>query len=217
MRRIGFLPMVLAGVLVMGACGGAAEDLGNAAQDLEEAADSIDQATDDGMASDDGSTAEIVAVSLPEGWPADFPVPDGAVPVDARESELVSPPYATYSVVFSSQLTDEDLMAFYDEALPAAGWTIGVRYTEDADGLPSFGFQVLKGDWSGSISIGDDVGGFVEGNLFVALGRNVVRDWNYQRSLSYLQSVCCDGWPESKCGFHHHVNLFLYPPCNGLH
>ncbi len=65
-----------------------------------------------------GGQVNIGTGDYPEGWPSDFPVPDGATPVYSIGAAGSS------SVWFSTDQTTDEVKSFFESALPSAGYTI---------------------------------------------------------------------------------------------
>lgn len=93
----------------------------------------------------------------PEGWPEGFPVPEGAEPVYSVGSE------GGVSVWFAADQTTEELKAFFADALPAAGYTIGST-TEFSDAEGSYAVLAISGNgMSGGIYLGGSGSGAAPG------------------------------------------------------
>jgi hypothetical protein len=93
----------------------------------------------------------------PEGWPSDFPVPDGADPaysVGANDG---------VAVWFASDQSADEIKAFYEGALPAAGYTIDSTVS-NISGSSSYTVMSVSGNgWTGGIYMGSDLGSIAPG------------------------------------------------------
>jgi hypothetical protein len=153
-RRTPLLALVLVAVLALAACGGddkATVDLPGGGQ-VE-----IDQ--NDGGITIEGptGTVQIGQAELPEGWPADFPLPDDAAPVYSVGAE------GGVSVWFATAQSTEDLTGFFSEALPAAGYTIDST-TEFSDAQGAYAVMVVSGNgMEGAVYLGGSAAGTAPG------------------------------------------------------
>ncbi len=104
-----------------------------------------------------GGQVQIGTGRYPEGWPEDFPVPEGAEPVYSVGAE------DGVMVWFASDLTTDELKAFYAEALPAAGYTIDST-TEFSDAEGSYAVMTISGGGlTGGIYLGGSGSGAAPG------------------------------------------------------
>lgn len=147
--------LALAGVLALtlAACGGdeATVDLPGGGQA------EIDQGGGGITIEGPSGTVQIGQAELPEGWPADFPLPDDAVPVYSVGAE------GGDSVWFATGLSTDDLKAFFTEELPAAGYQIdSTMELGDANGTTVV--MVFSGNaMEGSVYLGSSPGGAAPG------------------------------------------------------
>lgn len=124
---------------------------------------------------DDGITIEgpsgdvnIGTSEYPEGWPGDFPVPDGATPAYSIAAG------GGVSVWFATDQSADDVKAFFNEALPAAGYTIDSQADFSAD-TGSYSVMSISGNgWTGGIYLGEGAAGAAPGfegdfDFFVSL------------------------------------------------
>jgi hypothetical protein len=158
--------LVFVAVLALTACGGGDKstvDLPGGGQ--------AEIGKDDGGITIEGpsGTVQIGQAELPDGWPADFPLPDDAKPVYSVAVE------DGVSVWFTSGQSIDDLKAFFTEALPAAGYEVGPT-TEFGDANGSYAVVPFSGNGSegavylGSSSTGAAPGYTGEFDFWVALG-----------------------------------------------
>lgn len=146
MARFRLLPLLLIAIalaFVAAACGG----------DDDVTIDTPEGSVDVG---DDGVTIEgpsggevnIGTGEYPEGWPSDFPVPDGASPAYSLAAG------GGVSVWFGTDQSADDVKAFYADALPDAGYTIESQ-ADFSDESGSYSVITTSGNgWSGGIYIG---------------------------------------------------------------
>jgi hypothetical protein len=151
-RRMPFL--VFVAVLALTACGGGDKstvDLPGGGQ--------AEIGKDDGGITIEGpsGTVQIGQAELPDGWPADFPLPDDAEPVYSVGAE------GGVSVWFSTGQSTDDLKAFFTEALPAAGYAIDST-TEFSDAQGSYSVMVVSGNgMEGGVYLGGSAAGTAPG------------------------------------------------------
>lgn len=69
----------------------------------------------------DGTEIAIGVAEIPEGFPSEFPLPDGSEAVNS-----VAAP-GSYSVWFTAPQAQEELKTFFDSGLPANGWTVASK------------------------------------------------------------------------------------------
>lgn len=93
----------------------------------------------------------------PEGWPSDFPIPDGASPAYSIGAG------GGVSVWFATDQSADDVKAFFTTALPAAGYTIDSQLDfNDASGAYSV-ISMSGNGWTGGIYMGAGAGGVAVG------------------------------------------------------
>jgi hypothetical protein len=163
MRR--FAMIVLAGALVLGAvaCGG---DGNGVEVKVSDGGVSIGgpggggvQVSDGGVTVEgpSGSEVNLGTGDYPEGWPSDFPVPDGVTPVYS-----VGSPDGV-AVWFGGTMTADEVKSFYTDALPAAGYTIDSQ-ADYSDSSGSYTVMSLSGNgWTGGIYAGEGVSSIAAG------------------------------------------------------
>lgn len=182
-RRLSFLALVFALALAAAACGG--DDGSDGGTDAGGDGVTVTGPTGDGVTvtgptggititGPTGGEVNIGGGDLPEGWPADFPIPDGATPAYSVSAG------GGVSVWFSTDLGLDEVKAFFESALPAAGYTIDSQadFSDPTSGDYSV-FSVSGGGWAGGIymgsgaSAGAGVAGAFEGDFdfFVVLSQ----------------------------------------------
>ena len=155
-RRFTLLPLLLIALalaFVTTACGGGDDDVNI---DTPDGSVNVGDAgiTVEGPS---GGEVNIGTGEYPEGWPSDFPVPDGA-----------SPAYSVgagggLAVWFATDQSVDDVKAFYTSALPAAGYTIDST-TDFNDASGSYTVMTVSGNgMSGGIYMGDNLGSVAAG------------------------------------------------------
>jgi hypothetical protein len=96
-----------------------------------------------------GCGGQQAQVTLPEGFPEDFPVPS-----DASGGPVG--PVLTLEVPRSAEIVHE----YYREALTEAGWTVTDGWEgKDPHGRPSTGFMVERGEAGGAVAITESARG----------------------------------------------------------
>jgi hypothetical protein len=115
-----------------------------------------------------GGQVNIGTGNYPDAWPSDFPVPEGATPaysIGAADS---------VSVWFASDQSTDEIKSFYQDALPAAGYSIDSQADlSDTSGSYSV-FSITGNGWTGGIYIGAGAGAVAAGfggdfDFFVSL------------------------------------------------
>lgn len=102
-------------------------------------------------------TVQIGQAELPEGWPADFPLPEGAEPVYSMSAD------AGLSAWFAAPQSTEDLKAFFTDALPGAGYGIDST-TEFSDANGSYAVMSISGNgMQGAVYLGGSAAGAAPG------------------------------------------------------
>ena len=141
--RIATLALVT--VLGAAACGGGTTiDTGNGEIQIDEDGGGVT------FTDDEGNSVEVgTGVELPEDFPASFPLPDEVTPSGSYAAE------GGFVVYFSTTMSFDDLVAFFDAELPANGWTIDT--TQDlSDTSGSYRNLVISGNgYAGLVTIQD--------------------------------------------------------------
>lgn len=156
--------LALVAVFGAAACGGGTTTIETDQGDIQ-----VD--VEDGSATytdEQGNTAEFGAgAELPDDWPSSFPLPDGVVPFSTVSSS------EGMTVSFLPGDADAASFAdFYDEALPAAGWTIDERFESSAVGTVSVNYVVSAEGWEGYVMVtSSDSAGAEEPAIVVALSK----------------------------------------------
>ena len=152
-RRLATLVFVLSLALAATACGGGTDvsiDTPNGQVDINE---------DDGGITVEGPSGDvnIGTGDYPEGWPTDFPVPDGASPAYSIGAA------GSVSVWFATDQGVDEVVAFYTSALPDAGYTIDSTMSFD-DASGSYTVMSITGNgWTGGIYAGENLGSVAVG------------------------------------------------------
>jgi hypothetical protein len=99
-------------------------------------------------------TYEGVSGELPEGFPADFPIPAGVI---EQSNRLLVGGLPMWSLVVQTPAAYAQTIAFYESQLPAAGWTVTGSREAEMDWGTNFFMQVRSADETiaGSVSIED--------------------------------------------------------------
>lgn len=146
-RKLSMLLLTLALALAAAACGG--NDVS-----VDTPGGQVDIGEGDGGITVEGPSGDvnIGTGEYPEGWPAEFPVPDGA-----------SPAYSVgagggVSVWFATDQSLDEVKAFFTSELPAAGYTIDAT-TDFSDTSGSYTVMTVSGNGvTGGIYMGDNLG-----------------------------------------------------------
>ena len=152
-RRLATLVFVLSLALAATACGGGTDvsiDTPNGQVDINQ---------DDGGITVEGPSGDvnIGTGDYPEGWPTDFPVPDGASPAYSIGAA------GSVSVWFATDQSVDEVVAFYTSALPDAGYTIDSTMSFD-DASGSYTVMSITGNgWTGGIYAGENLGSVAVG------------------------------------------------------
>jgi hypothetical protein len=112
--------VLLAGAPLLAACGGVAQQA--AEQAAEKAVGGNVDITDDGIKvqASGGNEIQIGAdVAVPDNWPKEIPVPDGA----KLTSVMVAGDGSSVNAMWSTEGTAADVASAYDAALTGAGFT----------------------------------------------------------------------------------------------
>jgi hypothetical protein len=98
-----------------------------------------------------GGEVNIGTGEYPEGWPQDFPVPDGATPAYSIGAE------GGVSVWFATDQSADEVKSFFESALPAAGYTIDSQmdFSDDSGGYTVM--SISGNGWTGGIYLGEGV------------------------------------------------------------
>jgi hypothetical protein len=164
-RKLPILFLALALALAAAACGGDEDTSIDVPGGGE-----IDIDGDDGGITISGPSGEvnIGTGEYPDGWPSDFPIPDGATPAYSVDAG------GGVAVWFASDQSVEDLTAFFTGALPGAGYTVDSTMDFD-DGTGSYTVMTVSGNGlAGGIYMGEDLGAVAAGfegefNFWVSL------------------------------------------------
>lgn len=96
-----------------------------------------------------GTTVNIGSAQIPDGFPSEFPIPDGAAPVNS----VAAPD--SYALWFTSSQSLEDLRSFFDEQLPANGWKVESKADfSDSSGTATV-YTISGNGWSGGLYLGE--------------------------------------------------------------
>lgn len=152
-RRLPILLLVLGLALATAACGGddPSIDVPGGGQ--------VDIGDGDGGVTIEGPSGDvnIGTGEYPEGWPSDFPVPDGAVPAYSVGAG------GGVAVWFSTDQSAEEVQAFFTTALPAAGYTIDSTVS-NISGSSSYTVMSVSGNGlTGGLYMGSDLGSVAVG------------------------------------------------------
>jgi hypothetical protein len=162
-RKLGLLAALLALILFAAACSGDPDGGGetSGATTAPTTDEQLSEEPSDGESSEPSmvisSGSETVSIGggeLPEGWPDTFPLPEGAELAGSASSP------GNYVVWFSSGgSTQEDLKAFFDDELPANGWTIESEL-DFGDDAGSYSAYAISGNgYSGGVYVGEGAPG----------------------------------------------------------
>jgi hypothetical protein len=93
--------------------------------------------------------------SLPDGFPAEFPIPDGSSPAYSASQGAQG-----YAVWFSSDQSLDELVSFFDGALPSNGWTVAskVNASDQANGSYT-AYSITGNGYAGGIYVGSGAPG----------------------------------------------------------
>ncbi len=91
-----------------------------------------------------------VGTSLPDGFPAEFPIPDGSTPAYSASQGAQG-----FAVWFSSDKSLDELVSFFDGALPSNGWTVAskVNASDQANGSYT-AYSITGNGYAGGIYVG---------------------------------------------------------------
>lgn len=93
--------------------------------------------------------------SLPDGFPAQFPIPDGATPAYSASKNGQG-----FAVWFASDKSLDELTSFFDGALPGSGWTVASKTTASDQASGSYtGYSITGNGYSGVIYLGSTAPG----------------------------------------------------------
>ena len=142
MPRRTWLMMLVTVALVTGCA-----DPGGADQPDQPAASSVADPGSAPSGPDDGSSNEGSdssglpdADTLPDDFPSEIPLPDGYHLVGVLGNETTDGAYGTYFVEFYSELSKDELLAFYRDQLPSSiGWN--ESHTEENAGVTTVVFE----------------------------------------------------------------------------
>ncbi len=92
--------------------------------------------------------------ALPDGFPSEFPIPDGAAPAYSASQGQ------GYAVWFSSDMSLDELTSFFDDALPGGGWTVASKANvSDQAGGSYTAYAITGNGYSGGIYLGSGAPG----------------------------------------------------------
>jgi hypothetical protein len=154
MRKLSALLLILLLGLVAAGCGGDDPEV-----TIEGPNGGGVEVGGDGDITIEGPSGEvnIGTGDYPEGWPSDFPVPEGATPaysIGAADG---------VAVWFATDQSVDEVKAFYASALPAAGFTIDSSVDFD-DPAGSYTVMAITGNgWTGGIYMGEGAGAIAAG------------------------------------------------------
>lgn len=158
-RRIALPILLVLFASIVTSCSGSDEgDDGSSATAAptteEQPSEEPDDAQPTMVISDGSGTVSIGGGELPEGWPDSFPLPEGAELAGSASSP------GNYVVWFSSEGSAlEDLKAFFDDELPANGWTIESEL-DFGDDAGSYSAYAISGNgYSGGVYVGEGAPG----------------------------------------------------------
>ncbi|HEY7477139.1 MAG TPA: hypothetical protein VIB62_02785 [Actinomycetota bacterium] len=134
-------------VAVAGAACAGDEDPPGAGADLVPATGTPSEATPP-------PSLDVVVGELPDGFPTSFPLPEGSEPSGSASIG------AGYVVWFSSQdVPIDDLPSFFNEELPAEGWTIVSEVDVSQGGVDYHAFEIEGHGYTGGIYLGEGAPG----------------------------------------------------------
>lgn len=137
--------LALIAVFGAAACGGGTTiDTGNGEVQIDQDSGEVT------FTDDEGNSVEVgTGVDLPADFPEEFPIPDDVTPSGSYASD------GAFVVYFSTTMSFDDMVAFFDAELPANGWTIDT--TQDlSDTSGSYRNLIISGNgYSGLITIQD--------------------------------------------------------------
>ena len=146
-----WLIVLLPALVGLAGCTPAAEETASETVEAVESAGNIRLTIED----DSGDvTYEGVSGELPEGFPADFPIPAGVI---EQSNRLLVGGLPMWSLVVQTPAAYAQTIAFYESQLPAAGWTVTGSREAEMDWGTNFFMQVRSADETiaGSVSIED--------------------------------------------------------------
>jgi len=129
----------------------------SAEESAEEPAQSVAPAENIRLTIQDDSgdvTYEGVSGDLPEGFPADFPIPVGVI---EQSNRLLVGGQPMWSLVVQTPASYAETIAFFESQLPATGWTVTGSREAELDWGTTFSMRVRSPDatMTGSVSIED--------------------------------------------------------------
>lgn len=154
-RKLSVLILGLTLALVAAACGGDDPSVtiqGPDGGDIEVGGDG-----DITIEGPSGEEVNIGSGDYPQGWPSDFPVPEGATPAYSIGADV------GVSAWFATGQSADEVKAFYTSALPAAGYTIDSTVDfNDAGG--SYTMMTVTGNgWTGGLYLGEGASSIASG------------------------------------------------------
>lgn len=134
---------------------GEGEGTSSTAPGTEAGSGEPDDGSEPSMVISSGSeTVSIGGGELPEGWPDSFPLPDGAELAGSASSP------GNYVVWFSSGGAElDDLKSFFDEELPANGWTIDSELDFGDDAGSYSAYSISGNGFTGGVYVGEGAPG----------------------------------------------------------
>jgi hypothetical protein len=148
LRRV-WLIVLLPAFVGLAGCAPAAEE------SVSETAQTVDPAGEIHLTIQDDSgdvTYEGVSGELPDGFPADFPIPAGVI---EQSNRLLVGGRPIWSLVVQTEAAYAQTIAFYESQLPAAGWSVTGSREAEMDWGTTFLLRVRSPDETitGSVSI----------------------------------------------------------------
>jgi len=111
-----------------------------------------DSSTPSMVFSSGSETVSIGGGDIPEGFPSEFPIPDGATVVYSASAG------GSYSIWFSSDASMDEQKSFFDEQLPANGWDSQSFDFGDQNGAYR-AYTITGNGYSGGVYVGEGAPG----------------------------------------------------------
>lgn len=119
----------------------------------EQPSSETDSSTPSMVITSGSETVSIGGGDIPEGFPSQFPIPDGASVVYTASAS------GSYSVWFSSDSTLDELKSFFDDQLPSNGWSVDGKFDfSDANGAYR-AYSITGNGFSGGVYVGEGAPG----------------------------------------------------------